>query len=465
MKKTYKREFTNICLVPEDLGNDILSIGFSKIRLNQAIKLINFLKRSSSKATGLPCCEVMVPSSYLEKMFSSKYPEIINPLVEKGIVFRNNSYSAGNGKSKKYNLSSKYFEDFAEKSISNIKGNIGDIIGVDGSSKRGMILSYKSHLFFEGSVDEKITDNVKRNLKSLKIDVKNLQKKATELVASIRIESLILDEQIEDTHFLVRRLVDNSIISHWIKRDKALEISKNLGVSLIKDGSRFYIMSVDTYLSMKRNWKNFSYHESIHKLSKGVFLASRNDTNGRLDSNITNMSSELLDIILEDNSLVQVDLSNSQLAILANQLPKNLNSSETVEFKERAINGILYEFIQEGLGLSSRKEAKQTTFEVLFSSYKNKSSRIDGMHEVFPELMSFINNYKIDNGSNQFAIWLQKYESNLFIDGVLKTLYRKRIFALTKHDSVICKRQDLQKVLDVISDVFSKNNFKGKLAY
>ena len=102
---------------------------------------------------------------------------------------------------------------------------------------------------------------------------------------------------------------------------------------------------------------------------------------------------------------------------------------------------------------------------MLFSSYKNKSPRIDKVNQALPELMDFIKDYKIKNGSNKFAIWLQQYESDIFIDGVLNSLHKKRIFALSKHDSIICKKSDLDKVLPVIEKVFSKNKFEGKLVY
>lgn len=465
MKKPSQRKYANVCVVPEGLSTDLMSIGFSKIRYNQAIAFISFLKKRSNKNTGLPCSEVELPSNYLEKLISGRYLQVISPLIEKGIIYRNDSYSAGNNKSKKYNISSRYFSEFAEKSFGNIKGNIGEIEGISRSGSRGVILSYMSYFFLESFEEEKLISEVKGCLKSLKIDIEKLYLKSSEIAEKIDGKNLVFDDQIEDTHFVVRRLVGNSIVSHWIKYDKALEMAKYYGVSLIKDAGRFYIMDKFLYTSMKRRWRQLSDHESIHKLSRGVFVASRNSTNHRLDSNITNMSSELLNVILEDNNLVQVDLSNSQFAILANLIPKELSSKETEDFRNRATQGKFYEFIESSLGLESRKEAKQSTFEMLFSSHKSKSPRIDKLNQELPELMSFVNEYKTENGSNQFAIWLQKYESNLFIDGVLKTLYKKKLFALSKHDSIICKKVDLQKILLVINEVFSKNNFEGKLVY
>jgi hypothetical protein len=168
---------------------------------------------------------------------------------------------------------------------------------------------------------------------------------------------------------------------------------------------------------------------------------------------------------MELNNLSQIDLGNSQFALLASTLPSELVHPTTVEFKEAAATGVLYELVQSKLNLPSRKRAKQTTFELLFSSHKNRSEDLSKMRVEFPEVMEYIDTFKIENGHKKFSISLQKIESELFIDNILKQLSSLSLGCLTKHDSVICKKQDLDEVLEIMNLVFRSKNIKGNLVY
>jgi hypothetical protein len=78
--------------------------------------------------------------------------------------------------------------------------------------------------------------------------------------------------------------------------------------------------------------------------------------------------------------------------------------------------------------------------------------------------MNWIDKYKKDNGYENFAIMLQKKESEIFIDGIYKDIIRSKVWSLTKHDSIICKSGDYDKVKQIMEDYFDKIKFKGTLA-
>ena len=468
-----KTKQLSICRVPAIMRDDLLSIGFSKTNLDKAIHFISLLKRKSSRQTKLYFSEVELPYTYLKKIYSSKFPFVLNQLIEKGIIIRQDYYNPDKSICKKYNLSCKYFfkNSILQKNTSSVSTSInntdsvseGNILVIDKVEWANLV--FMSPLFLKNSVNTGVVDCTKSSIKKLKFDTKKLREEAKKIVNEIDNLPFKIDDEITDTHFEVSRLTGSTLTSFWITLEKALGIAQHEGISLIKDGSSFFLMNLQVYTAMKKDWVEDYNEECIYKLDHRIITASRNETNNRLDSNFTNMDSRLLQIILEDNNLVQIDLANSQFAILANLLPETLSSKDTELFKEKVKEGKFYEFIRSRLKISSRKEAKQSTFEMLFSSYKNKSPRIDKVNQALPELMDFIKDYKIKNGSNKFAIWLQQYESDIFIDGVLNSLHRKRIFALSKHDSIICKKSDLDKVLPVIEKVFSKNKFEGKLVY
>ncbi len=244
----------------------------------------------------------------------------------------------------------------------------------------------------------------------------------------------------------------------------------------------------------------------------------RNQTNGRLDTNITNMKSELRRFIAGD--FVQIDLKNSQpfflmafLKILANffnthsidyellttgiPLCSNLDSLDLVKsfgtqsikevskihkkhdlskimnywsadfnkFSQWVTDGILYDkFVKEyGNGIT-RTEVKKTMFAVLFSQneYYQGYNRIVPYEKekkvfasVFPTVAQVVELLKTKE-HNQLAIWLQKMESYTFIDCITKELFESGITPITIHDSVLVSPQQKDKALTIIENVFSR---------
>jgi hypothetical protein len=59
---------------------------------------------------------------------------------------------------------------------------------------------------------------------------------------------------------------------------------------------------------------------------------------------------------------------------------------------------------------------------------------------------------------------LQLKESNIFIDGILRLIKTKKIFCLTKHDSLIVKENDMDMVLKMAQEFFNKIDFEYNLS-
>jgi hypothetical protein len=127
-------------------------------------------------------------------------------------------------------------------------------------------------------------------------------------------------------------------------------------------------------------------------------------------------------------------------------------SSDLQQFLELAKNGNLYEYIRDELGLrpnnykAGRAEAKQMMFEIFFSKHNARSEAKTRITSLFPTLIEMIKLFKQEHGDNQFAIALQKKESEIFIGKILPELFRQGFKVLTKHDSVLCKRSDKDRV-------------------
>jgi len=134
-------------------------------------------------------------------------------------------------------------------------------------------------------------------------------------------------------------------------------------------------------------------------------------------------------------------------------------------FKNWVVSGTFYDkFIQKFDGNLSRDEAKQIMFEVLFSqnkTYKNHKLIIPYKSEkkifadVFPVIFEIVEALK-EKQHNKLAIYLQKLESNLFIDKIAKELVEKEIIPFTVHDSIIIPVELKNKALNIIKTSFKK---------
>jgi hypothetical protein len=247
--------------------------------------------------------------------------------------------------------------------------------------------------------------------------------------------------------------------------------------------------------------QHFHINSINHIQDKRFRYFGRNKTNSRLDTNFTNLKSELRQFLKED--FVNIDLKNSQpffLSILLNNIINNtivllcskshcLDTIETfgnkavkeilkihqkqkksnlvnlLQFSHSTLHGTLYEdFIENYQHPFERVEAKEIMFKVLFSkniSYKNfrvfvpyeKEKEI--FSEVFPFVFECVKILKAKDHT-KLSIFLQRMESYIFIDCIAKELVENNIIPITIHDSVIVEKENKREALSIIQKVFLK---------
>lgn len=309
----------------------------------------------------------------------------------------------------------------------------------------------------------------KRNLNDLTIDFKELEAIKNKKISEID-SKIVVNEKIKKEGIIVVRyfsyqngiavLSDN--YNYRINKENFLSDKK--GKVLIEYDNEYIIAnSPEEYVAYKKNEVNFSYDITINMLKEKQFYANRNETNNRLDSNITSLSSALTDAICVQNDLVQLDLGNSQFAILAHQMKYEEVITDSNEFAIQSSNGNLYEYMMSSMGKEDRNEVKKMMFELFFSKNSSFIATKEEIKRIFPQVHDYVYNYKELNRYEDFAIMLQKFESNLFIDCVLTRLMKEGIWALSKHDSIICKKADVAIVNKIVEDEFKKINFKGTI--
>lgn len=255
--------------------------------------------------------------------------------------------------------------------------------------------------------------------------------------------------------------------------------------------------------------KKYLYSISLIQLQDKRFrYFDRNRTNKRLDTNFTNLKKDLRQFIVGDK--VSIDLKNSQpfflyqvlKAIIGEKrqgtdtiLPlccyldpsflsetfgiralqrillihKKSKTSEMVNlkwFSKSVLNGSFYDdFVKIYPNEIDRDEVKLTMLKVLFS--RNTIVRgprlfipYEAEKKVFSSVFPFVGEaIKIlkEKDHAKLAIYLQRFESYIFIDCIAKQLVDSGIVPITIHDSIIIEARDQRETLKIMKEVFIRN--------
>ncbi len=434
--------------LPPKLIEDFEKISFTKTERNYALKFIDNLMKRSFREYGMIDGFIETPKNYFRKVFNSQYLIWLNKLIDAKIIISNSSYS-----NSLYNIYSKSY------SINTIYTTT-TIMWLTFDETPLKSIPYTFKISNQTTTEKMDLDKVVEDLNIIKTDRKKLISLAKEEIEKVKIEDFKRNENVSRDSFNVSFGKDKK---YWMTKEKAIEKSIELDKTLIQDDNKFYIVDEYEFILRKKSSMLQSYQDAINKLVNKKFYGKRNTTNNRLDTNLTNMAKILTNEVCAENDLVQFDLCNSQFAVLSNWLEDKLNTEDFKNFKEHSYNGTLYEYIMKELNLESRLEAKKMMFELMFSKEDYKSSLKAKLKTLFPSVVKIVDEYKKENGYNKFSIMLQKRESEIFIDGLWKQLKSKKIFCTPKHDCLIVKNKDADKVENLIKEYFNKIDFKGKI--
>lgn len=434
--------------LPPSMVKDFEKIDFTKSERNYALKFIDNLMKRSFREYGMIDGFVETPKNYFRKAFNSHYLIWLNKLISQKIILSNQSYSnsISNPYSKSYSINTKY-------TLTPIMWLTFEKTPLESIPYTFKIDKYED--------EEKLNfSRVVEDLSAIKTDRKVLMNLAAMEVEKIKIEDFKINENVNRDSFNVSFGGDKK---YWMSKEKAIQKSIELDKTLIQDDNKFYVIDEYEFILRKKSSVLQSYQDAINKIVNKKFYGKRNSTNNRLDTNLTNMAKVLTNEVCLKNNLVQFDLCNSQFAILSDLLESTLKTEDFAQFKTHSYNGSLYEYIMEQLNLESRLEAKKMMFELMFSKEDYQSNLKSKLKQIFPSVVQTVDDYKKDNGYNNFSIMLQKRESEIFIDGLWKQIKNKKIFCTPKHDCLIVREKDADKVEEIIKKYFEKIKFKGKI--
>lgn len=291
-----------------------------------------------------------------------------------------------------------------------------------------------------------------------------------------------------------------------IKEDAVYVFSKRSDFEI-----KYRLEDYDLYRSIESRLGPFRLYNDLVLFKYGNRLSKVNDTNNRLDHRLLDLPKECLRYFKVDGEpLVEIDLKNSQPCLLMNLLFGSLEvpfeefydvldrmNIDYISLKDlyetdadmkglvnSAFTGTFYETIQD---LSNeeitREDAKNATMNVLFSGFKSdwNPAKVIWL-ENWKEFYWFIQNLKkgyfkalkdgvlTKNSQEDISIQkspyeasvsflpvlLQKIEAILFIDNILNDLCNQGLFAIPKHDAILCKLSEMDKVKKIMEDNLNK---------
>jgi hypothetical protein len=349
------------------------------------------------------------------------------------------------------------------------------------------------------------TSNIGRYIKTLKngefIDCMNYSAgfKYSKYKINPKFMSGILTLKLEKDSNLASRIIKNLYKkrAHYNRLEPHLRLMKDELMKMDMDYQK-----ANKWIEINANDnQRLNYLTSINHIQDKRFrYFKRNKTNLRLDTNLTNLKSDLRQFIKGD--YVSIDLKNSQPFLLGVLIDSIINNRDTLcsylhsthlfktygikrikqvlkvhQKQEKAemvklrlfynsvCRGSLYDdFIKCYDDEISRDDAKKIMFKVLFSRneyylgykktipYENDKKTFSSVYPFVAEVVKELKR----KDHKTLPIYLQRLESYLFIDCIAKELVNNGIIPFTIHDSVIVKREYYNRTIDIMNGVFMK---------
>ena len=112
---------------------------------------------------------------------------------------------------------------------------------------------------------------------------------------------------------------------------------------------------------------------------------------------------------------------------------------------------------------AARSAAKGYMMFIMFGANgNNPGAREITFANEFPNVYAFMKLFKRLNGYEKFSIELQRMEADIMIDNVWYLLKQEGLFAIPRHDSMLLRKSELSRALEIMNGHFDKIGFKCK---
>ena len=326
---------------------------------------------------------------------------------------------------------------------------------------------YKIKTEFLGSkVAVEITDkNINTRIKKVKMDkrkirVKNMEFAKSKYYKNFRIDYDGANRAIQEKAIQEIRILGNNL--GFKLNDSEIKDIIDCKGGYIKNRNIIGYLKASFRLN-KILHQMMVQEQQINAINDGYLFFKRNNTNGRLDTNLTSLPSYLRKFIKSDEKLFNLDIKNSQPYFLYTKLLKeaNIDSNELDLYGKLVLNGTLYEYLVEVFFQTSldklpkteigirRKKAKLNLFKIFYSKNGSYTKIKKLFGDIFPTIMEFINLTNCIENST-LAIQLQERESITVLDVIMVKLQKIEIYPFTIHDSFIVTESELPIVKKIV---------------
>lgn len=165
------------------------------------------------------------------------------------------------------------------------------------------------------------------------IDARNLKRVVTDLVTrQYVLDRCKINDQIPGGNYQIKGTKQTYTLAY------ILELAKRTHKSAILYRDRVYLADAEQWISDKVDQTRLIYLDSLVKLKnirqRPNIYCKRNDTNQRLDTNLTNIKSEFIQYLrLDGERLVSIDKANSQFTLLARLIEVGQLYSQSLDNK------------------------------------------------------------------------------------------------------------------------------------
>jgi len=204
--------------------------------------------------------------------------------------------------------------------------------------------------------------------------------------------------------------------------------------------------------------RHVSYMIKVNAINDGYLYFKRNNTNGRLDTNLTTLPSFLRPYIISPEPLVSIDIKNSQPYFLYTILQgqANIEPEELKKYGDIVISGRLYDFLLDEYNKTAkycktRDQIKEMLFSVFYSKTTNRRYKAF-FGSYFPTIMKYIDQIN-EKDNSKLSNKLTRIESNGVLDGIMPSLGKLGIKPFTIHDSFVCRQSEAEVVEKEVREI------------
>jgi hypothetical protein len=204
---------------------------------------------------------------------------------------------------------------------------------------------------------------------------------------------------------------------------------------------------------------------SISAINDGAIFFRHNKTNGRIDTNLTNMKKQLKQFIISEEPLYQIDITNSQpyllSVILNNEMDNKIDQNELIKYTQWTTRGRFYEkFINAYYKLTGKRYERDDIKDVMFCIFYSKNESYKKEKNIFDSLFPTINEWikeqkKEKEKHNKLAIRMQQFESDICIDVICEEINKQDLKYYTIHDAWLVREKDIEKTINIINKSFT----------